>query len=463
MSAAVTPRESAEVVIAITSLHQLSFVVPRKGISVKHPLSSILGLACAASLLCAPVSAATVQVLPRANVAGTPTYAYTYTESPAWADSFADSVGVDSKFGNHTYGPLVTTWLEWSGIRHLRDSSAASALMIGLYANLGQHGIKHSIGVPSGFDPAKLTALLAAFAPYVDYVEGPNESDNVPNPNWAQLNIDQQNIWNTVRGNPANNNIAVFGLSFDNPSNGIYLKPMDTVENFATLHNATCDWNPGTSITPGSIAMNTTKIRLSSAYKPIVTTETGYSDNTKRGCALSDQIIAKYEPRTSAERWLAGEPRSYFDFLIDDPTDATFGKMGLLKINGTPKPQMISLGNLIRAVADPGRPPAPQVVTYTVTGASVDVHHIMLARQDGSYDLLLWRELPCWDHFGHDAIVVPPLPVTVTILSKSQAILNQYNSSWSLVRSVLPISQSTHTTATFNVTDSISVLHIYGR
>ncbi len=431
---------------------------------MKQPLTSILGLACAASLLCAPVSAATVRVVPHALVSGTPTYAYTYTESPAWADSFADSVGVDSKFGNHTYTPAVTTWLEWSGIRHLRDSSAASALMISTYANLGMHGIKHSIGMPTGFDPAKLTVLLAAFAPYVDYVEGPNESDNVRAPNWAQLNIDQANIWNTVRGNAANSNVAVLGLSFQNPSNGIYIQPMDAVENFASLHSFTCNWNPGMTVNSESIAANTTKIRLSSLYKPILTTETGYTDNPALGCYLSDQIIAKYEERTSAERWLAGEARTYFDFLTDNPTDPVYGAMGLLFLNGTPKPQMTALGNLIHAVADPGTAPAPQVLTYTITGASLDVHHIMLARQDGSYDLLLWRELPCWDHYAHAAIIVPPLPVSVTIPSNtSYVMLNQYNSNWSFTRSQLPVAAATHATATFNVTDSISVLHIYGR
>ncbi len=426
---------------------------------MKKPVTSLLGLACIASLLTASsAGAATVRPLDATSLVPT-----VYTESPAWSDSFVDSIGVDSSFARHKYSPLVTQWLKWSGIRHLRDSGPASQLMLGIYSDLGASGIKHSIGMPQGFDPAALTTLLAQFAPYVDYVEGANEMDNVKVPNWAQMRLDQQNLWNTVRGNPANSKVAVFGTSFANPLNGPQVGPLDPIENFAVLHNATCDWNPGTSIVFVSIAANTAKIRLSSATKPIITTETGYNDNPLRGCSLSDDTISRYTPRTSAERWLAGEPRSYFTFLTDDPADAVFGAKGLLFVDGTPKPQFYTMGNLIHLLSDKGTAPAPQTVSYAVTGTTPDMHHIMLARQDGSYDLMIWRELPEWDHYGHKAIVVPPAPVTVTIPTNTSWVnLFQTNAGYGLSRTQLPVA-SGGVTASFNVTGSISVLHIYGR
>ncbi len=429
---------------------------------MKLPLTSLLALAGAITLCSASAVRAANPLAPSASPAALATYATTYTEIPAWADSFADSVGVDSSYSDHRYPPEVTTMLEWSGIRHLRDSGPDSALMLATYANLGRHGINHSIGVPQGFNPAALRVLLNAFAPYVDFVEGPNEADNVPYPKWAEMKSDQTKIWNTVRSSVAYEHVAVYGNSFANPLNGQFIAPLDAIEDYAQLHNATCDWNPGTDITSVSIVANTAKIRLSSFYKPIVTTETGYNDNPVRGCHLSDELIAKYTPRTTAERWLAGEPRTYFTFLTDNPLDPVFGAKGLLFVNGQPKLQMMALGNLIRLLADQGVAPPPRQTSWGISGISSDVHHILLSRRDGSYDLMLWRELPAWDHFGHKAILVPSLPVTVTIPSSTSSVtLNTYDAKYDFTQKQLRISASGVTTS-FNVTDAISVLHFYG-
>jgi hypothetical protein len=382
-------------------------------------------------------------------------------ETPAWADSFADSIGVDASYETHKYPPLVTTMLKSSGIRHLRDSGAASPLLLGIFADLGRSGIDHSIGMPQDFEPAKLKALLIAFAPYVGFVEGANEADNVPKPNWAQMKLDQKNLWNTVRGDKAFDHVAVMGTSFANPLNGTHVAPLDAIEDFAQLHNATCDWNPGTDISWVSIAANTAKIRLSTYEKPIVTTETGYNDNPARGCSLPDDIIAKYTPRTSAERWLAHEPRTYFTFLVDNPSDPVFGAKGLLFVDGRPKPQFLTLSDLIAVTADPGVAPKAKSVSYGMSGLTSDVHHIMLARRDGSYDLMLWRELPAWDHDTRRTIPISQLSVSVHLPSDtSRAELFQYNRSYGLDRTQLPTSRSGDT-STFKISDAISILHLY--
>ena len=424
---------------------------------MKHTAASILGLACAASILSS--SAAGAITLRPLDTTPVPAAFTAYTEVPAWADSYVDSIAVDSTVALHKYPPLVYHNLEWSGIRHLRDSGPAYALLVAQYAELGRHGIKHTIGLLQGFDPAELKLRLDAFAPYVDYVEAANEADNVAVPNWAQMKLDQQNIWNVIHSNPAYANVAVMGPSFANPLNAQYVMPLDPVQDFAQLHNATCDWNPGVTNNAGIVA-NTVKIRLGS-NKPIVTTETGYNSDLTRGCSLPNDIIAKYVPRTSAERWIAGEPRTYFDFLTDNPDSVAFGGLGLLNVDGTMKPQMIATAGVIHIVADPGVAPAPQVVSYGISGATPDVHHIMLARKDG-YDLMVWRELPSWVHQTRSRIPVAPLPISVTIPANTKWVgLFQTDTNFAYHRVNLPVS-SAHVTTTFNVTDSISILHIYG-
>ena len=384
--------------------------------------------------------------------------ATTLNETPAWADRFVDSIGVDAKYENRTYPASATQQLLWSGIRHLRDSGEGTDFDAQMKM-LGQHGIKHSIGMVSGFSADALRKRLAGSASLVDYVEPANEADNVRKPNWNQMRADQKTLWQTVRSNHAWDNIAVAGPSFANPGeHAALVGPLDQYEDFGNLHNGTCNWNPGTSIVWVSIDANTTKMRVTTRYKPIWTTETGYNDNLTRGCSITDNIIAKYLTRTSTERWLHGEPRTYFNVLVDDPKNVAFGNLGLLHVNGTPKAQFVALGNLVRLLADPGTAPKPTRLSYSINGATSDVHHLLLARRDGTFDLLLYRETPCWDHFKNSAIAVPAETVGLTVPGIKHAAVYKYNSSYSFSNSALSIGKNA--TVSVPVTDSISVVHI---
>ncbi len=381
------------------------------------------------------------------------------TETPAWADRFVDSVGIDAKYEDGTYPALVTQQLLWSKIRHLRDSGPTSTLFVAQMKYLGQHGVNHSIGMGRGFAASDLRNRLSVFEPYVDYVEPANEADNYKIPNWALMRSDQKNLWATVRSNSAWKNVAVAGPSFANPKeHAALVGPLDPYEDFGNLHNGTCNWNPGTSIVWVSIAANTTYMRETTAYKPIETTETGYNDNLTRGCSLTDSIIAKYIPRASTERWLYGEPRTYFNVLTDNLANVVFGNLGLLHQDGTPKIQFTALGNLVRLLADPGTAPRPTRLTLTITGATADVHHLTLARRDGTYDILLYRELPCWDHFKHVPIVVDPESIHITVPGMKRAELYKYNSAFAFDGSTIAVGANGQS-ASFAISDSISVLH----
>jgi hypothetical protein len=324
---------------------------------------------------------------------------------------------------------------------------------------LGQHGIKHSIGMGRGFYAWDLNKRLNAFYPYVDFVEPANEADNYADPSWTQMRSDQKLLWTTVRSNPKWNGVGVAGPSFADPKlHAPLVGPLDAYENFGVLHNGTCNWNPGTSVVYVSIAVNTALIRATTVYKPIETTESGFNDSLIRGCSLTDKIIAKYLPRVTTERWLYGEPRTYLNILVDNLSDPVFGNMGLLFQNGTPKPQFIALTSLIHLLADPGAAPKPTRVQYTISGSTSDVHHLLLSRRDGTYDLLIYRELPCWDHYGKKPITVSTDHVHLTIPGVKNAAIYTFNSSYGLTGATLPIGGK-YTTATFPVTDAISVIH----
>ncbi len=393
-----------------------------------------------------PQSVSVEQVVPDAKL----------SETPAAADKFVDSIGADAKYENG-YPALVTQQLEASGIRHIRDSAIAQQPFINEMKVLGQHGIKHSIGVGQGFSANDLRSRMNVFMPYVDFIEPANEADNVAKPNWNQMRSDQKNLWNTIRANRNWNGVAIAGPSFADPKEHAPLVgPLDQYQDFGQLHNGTCNWNPGSSVVYVSIDVNTGYIRKTTTYKPIETTESGFSDNLARGCSLTDNLIAKYVPRITTERWLHGEPRTYINVLADNPKDAIFGHLGLLHANGTSKPQFVALSSLIHLLADPGSAPKSTKVSYTISNATSDVHHILLARRDGSYDLLIYREMPCWDHYKNAPISVSSENVSLAIPGVKHSVLYKYNSSYGFSSSTLAINKAT---VRFPVTDSIAVLH----
>jgi hypothetical protein len=384
-----------------------------------------------------------------------------YTETAAPADSFADSVGFDANYEDHTYPPLVTTELEWSGVRHLRDGGATSPLLIGIFGALGAHGIGHSIGMTSGFAASTLQAQLAAFRPYVDFVEPANEADNVAHPNYAQMRSDQVRLYATVRADSANKRVAVLGPSFANPAaHAALVGPLDSYEDYGQLHNATCDWEPSTTLFGSWIFENIAKIRATTVYKPIVTTETGYTDDFTRGCSLPDDNIARYVPRESALRFMAGMPRTYFLWLVVRPADVVFGALGMLRVDGTPKPQFLTLANMVHLTADPGPAIASRKVSYAISGATADVDHLMLARRDGSYDLLLWRELPSWSHQYRTQMPVAPENVRVALpAGLSLATMSKNNAAYGVSTTQLGVTSGA--TAAFPIDDKITTLHLY--
>jgi hypothetical protein len=419
---------------------------------------STAALALAASITLLSTTGATwptMQVVPDATITAVLPDT-NYSETPAAADKFVDSIGVDSAYING-YPSLVTRNLIASGIRHLRDSGTPTASYVAALKYLGQHGVRHSIGMGSGFATSDLRSRLNVFSPYIDFVEPANEADNVAHPNYAQMRSDQKNLWSTVRANKAWNNVLVAGPSFADPKDhGPIVGPLDSVEDFGNLHNSTCNWNPGTSIVYVSIDVNTARMRTTTKYKPIWTTENGFSDNLSRGCELTDAIIAKYLTRTSTERWLHGEPRTYFDSLTDT-SNVEFGPLGLMHENGSPKPQFYALSSLVHLLADPGSAPKSTHVSYSISGATADVHHLLLARRDGSYDLLVYRELPCFDHYKNAPIAVGSENLALSIPGIKNAVLYKYNSGYTFSDAKLSIGSKA--TVKFAVTDSIEVLH----
>ncbi len=165
-----------------------------------------------------------------------------------------------------------------------------------------------------------------------------------------------------------------------------------------------------------------------SGSKPLVITEVGYhadvnTDDPHRG--VSEAVNARYTPRTVLEAFRDGIKRTYFYQLADPFTDAQaaakgLGKaessFGLLRNDLTPRPSFIALRNLLRtaggssaAVSSPGG------LKLGFEGAPGDMRQLLLRSADGTYSLVLWRQVSLWDRIGKRPLTAAPDNVDVVM------------------------------------------------
>jgi hypothetical protein len=207
--------------------------------------------------------------------------------------------------------------------------------------------------------------------------------------------------------------------------------------------------------------------------KPFIATETGYHN-----CTASDQVIGsqqrgiseqaggKYFPRLFAEYWNSGFAKTFtYEFLDefvkpDDP-EANFG---MIHHDLTPKPAFTAVSNMIAILTEShwdtlkhlwvGPVETPRALELAITGPAT-VHHTLLTRADGSFDLLLWNEIPSYDIGKRQDIANPDVPVTLQLASSAKV---------ELYRPLAGITPQQHLEAsnTFNISvpDEVIILHL---
>lgn len=349
-----------------------------------------------------------------------------FCEMPVAADSVVDSVGVNIHLhnGNTVYGnfPLIEGLLKNLGVRHTRDGLIDTTWQpyYQRHIELGKLGIR-SIFITN---PAESDALLTSWPQRVpgafEGYEAPNEWDN-GHANWADaLKAFVPRLYHTVKSNPARAKYPVIGPSVIRPQDFAPLAGLDAFFDFANMHNYFAGRNPGTggwgSNGYGSIDFNLRGVGSSWPSKPIMTTETGYYTDGGHD-KIPESIEGEYLPRVVLEQMLHGVKRTYFYELIDESTTAknSEGYFGLAHADGSPKPAYTALKNMIALFADPGPRFTMQDLDFSLGGAPATVHHVLVEKRDGSYDLAIWVEAQEYDVNRQQA--TPSAPVQVTFRS----------------------------------------------
>lgn len=251
--------------------------------------------------------------------------------------------------------------------------------------------------------------------------EGPNEPDRIvdlPPDEWIHRTRDaQQKLWSTVNSSPGLAEVKVLG------------PPLTTWRNqWASLGDLSPylhygNWHPYPGAAKPSMQGGKHMLvdrqlgpQLVSGNKPLVVSETGYTNAINKGEAghrpASELATASYIPKLLFEYFNRGYARTFLYEFIDLKPDPTFTKQerhfGLLRNDGTPKPAFEALQRLIELLADPGPPFTATPLAFTLLGEAEGVETSLLQKRDGTYYLALWQDVSVWDSTTRVDVVHPP-------------------------------------------------------
>ena len=468
------------------------------------------------------------------------------------ADSFVDSIGV-----NHGKDSTYNAALIGLGIRHVRDGyysnaavlSASGVKLTDIAALKG--GSIDSQGNPTG--PAyngsisdvddfrdkikNYNAATGGPGTTIEAVEGPNEPDLFWS-TWYNCTYNgsgsptgpqqyQQDLYRVLKSDPATAGLPVLGLAWgETPGYGTGFLPPGALTGSVDLGNfhayprgsgsgygQSYDtvWSNGSAPpytgmqgytrndNDPAIKLNYANATFFPAYapQPIMETEVGYFTGTDH-LAVSQNVLAKYVPRTFLEHFNFGIRRAFWYCLDDLSQDQSNSEMnyGLVYFDATPKPAYKALQSLIslltqgtfnrstRMWSSPSFTPGNLTYTLAVSpvlnytepnsGMTVNydrtylVHHLLMQKSSGVYYLALWHEVADGANTdlsgnavtGPEREIVPPaLPTVITLPSTiTTATLYSYNANWTLQPTPLSISSSHQ--ISLSVPDAVVVLSL---
>jgi hypothetical protein len=339
-------------------------------------------------------------------------------ETPTMADAFVDSIGVNVHLSYYqTYYAnfaQIQSLLTTLGVRHYRDgASIGDPSTTSRIESLAAAGIRADVISTEGSDVTALAAYVATLGSGVATVEGPNEFDLSGTPSWPTvLDGFQAALYPAIKAD----GLTVLGPSVSLEASDALAGPFTNDADEGNMHDYFAGRNPGTSGwgatdsfgTYGSLAWSLASSSQMTPGKPMVSTETGYSDATDT-YAVPANVKAHYIIRTLLEHWNAHIVQTFLYELVDEG-GTPFSHYGLVDSGGNPKPAYVALKNVIAHLTDKGTAFNVTALSYALTGS---VHHALFERRNGTYVLALWNEQPEWD--PNAETLTPLAPVSVTL------------------------------------------------
>ncbi|MGL6342424.1 MAG: hypothetical protein ACRC80_25185 [Waterburya sp.] len=357
------------------------------------------------------------------------------SEQARSADGFVDSMGVaihpsytDTIYGK--YDEIIKPRLQELGVRHVRNDSVAleDKNTQQKYLDLAKIGIKSTVIIDPRF-PNQNTGsggvdFVKSILESVEAVEGPNEPDDYKfGENFAQMIRDfQADLYFGIKKDPETANLPVLSPSafFIKYAFELGQIPCDIGN---THHYPRGQWG----IPADGLDRQILAAKVMCGEKPIIVTESGYNNGANLKLtefSVSEQAGAKYLLRLFLEYFNRGIKRFYTYELIDAQPDLQGENyfewhFGLLRNDGSPKPDFIALKNLISLLQDREAMADNSLflksLDYNLQGNTTNIHHTLLQKSNGNFYLILWQEVPSFEHKTKTDIVVPERSLILTL------------------------------------------------
>ncbi len=364
------------------------------------------------------------------------------------ARAFGDSVGVnvhllhqDTSYGRFD---VIRSRLRELGVRYVRDGLCATCpSQIERLRALADVGIRAHIiaGRTREDEAAMLFELAANLATIRERLRGAvvsvgsvNEPDQEGVASWIdRTRVFQRQLWFRVKGDPALADLPVVGPAVVHPANRVALGDLSTFLDLGNIHPY-----PGGGTPLHNLQEERFRAGSISGTKPLVATEAGYHSDLATATGhypASERAIAVYTPRLALEGFRGGVVRTFIYQLADEwpaggqpaYVPALENSFGLLRGDLSPKPSFLALRNLLRAVGA-GSPPVAALggLRYGIEGAPPDLRQLLLQSADGSFALVLWRDVSVWDRFARQDLAVASAPFEV-VLGQPMALAQRFD------------------------------------
>ena len=381
-------------------------------------------------------------------------FAYATPETARKSDDFVDSIGInvklryiDTPYGNYA---AVKSKLQSLGVRHIRDGlekpdANDQLLMESRLLDLAANGIKSTLIFSPGMTETGYSAEdsilrgLGRVQGAIEAVEGPNEPDanfSFNGKGFPQGAIDYQNVlWSTVK-NSGYSALPVIAPSISSPPNSDQIQGMEYVSDYGNTHSYHGARNPETTeINLGLDNFYLPYANSETRGKPAWATETGnhtapgndsgiWMPSMASESGQASNAFGKYALRNYLFYFNKGIVRTFIHELVDEQGDSAGNpaekhkgesNFGLYNNDWSPKTAAPAIAHTIALLKDPGANFTLGSLDYTLTGNTTNLHHLLLQKRDGTFELVLWQGVSSYDTGVRADILVPNASVTLTL------------------------------------------------
>jgi hypothetical protein len=229
----------------------------------------------------------------------------------------------------------------------------------------------------------------------------------------------QERLYDDIKGDPSLSSLPVIGPSIVHGDQQ-ELGDISDFLDFGNIHSY-----PEANPPEYRMGLNVERAEFNSATKPIMATETGYTNALNytppgpgENKPISEAGAGVYMPRLYFEYFIRHIARTFSYELLDEHPEPELEDremhFGLLRNDLTPKPAFTALRNTIAILEDPGPAFTPGSLPYSLLDeGTAKLHSTLLQKRNGVFYLALWRLQSVWDPDEKQALQATPEPVTV--------------------------------------------------